>query len=447
MNELAQAHTFFDTLRKQGDQRFSQLQRTIASWQLDHPAFYQRLHDWFSLFEAADRELALRLLLGLDYYSESRLEAEFKLRMDQLSLKDIHLTGPHQNAQVVLPDNKVDSAYRHGWLISKLEDIPGKQVVDLATLDSDHNPFLVFINDTHGSGKQFLTGVWPKLEAQGIAPGRVVIVAIAIAQAAHALFRAKGFVVIPDDDAQNAHQFFNPADIDRLRALGQRLEPERPLGFGDTALLLAYHFQCPNNTLPLIWSHGNERFRWNPLFAYRQKTRATAGSPQPPQAPTPARAADDAPKPADTAHAQPPVSVGERGIYVGGSVHGDMNTGTKVNTAGGAYFGGNVTAGGDVVGRDKTTHYHAPADLDALFAPLRAVLAPHPQALPQVAELQAETAKAGLADDNRLAGLVEVLALAAPGAGGELAKLFAQPSVQGVAGPVTRYVLSKLKTD
>jgi hypothetical protein len=276
MNELAQAHTYFDKLRRNNDARFYNLEcRIKKDWKLDNSDFYQLLCNWFSLFQVADRELALRLLLELDYYDESRLENEFKLRLQSLEYMDVHLNGPYQNALVVMPDNKVDSAYRHSWLISKLKGINGKQMVDIDTLTPEliDNRYLVFINDTHGSGNQFLQVIWSKLESKGVDPKKVVILAIAIANAAQKLFRNKGFVLIPDDDAKSAYQIFNREEMTHIEALCQKLEPTYPLGYGGTALLVAYHFQCPNNTLPLIWSSGNARFPWNPLFKYRQKTK------------------------------------------------------------------------------------------------------------------------------------------------------------------------------
>jgi hypothetical protein len=45
-------------------------------------------------------------------------------------------------------------------------------------------------------------------------------------------------------------------------------------------------------------------------------------------------------------------AVGKGGVYVGGNA-GNINTGTQISTGGGAYVRGNVTAGGDFVGRDK----------------------------------------------------------------------------------------------
>jgi hypothetical protein len=54
------------------------------------------------------------------------------------------------------------------------------------------------------------------------------------------------------------------------------------MGYGGAALLTAYYFQCPNNTLPIIWADGeNNRtndhaYKWSPLFPYLPKKPISA---------------------------------------------------------------------------------------------------------------------------------------------------------------------------
>jgi hypothetical protein len=76
-------------------------------------------------------------------------------------------------------------------------------------------------------------------------------------------------------------------------------------------------------------------------------------------------------------------------VLVGGTNIGNVNTGTQIsgdfmrgdkvlrskigsqiNTGGGAYFGGKVSAGGDVIGRDQTiTRGVSLGDLELLLRP------------------------------------------------------------------------------
>ena len=189
-------------------------------------------------------------------------------------------------------------------------------------------------------------------------------------------------------------------------------------------------------------------------------------------------------------------AVGAGGVYVGGKNTGGINTGTQIggdlvygdkvggskigsqtNTGGAAYIGGNVTAGGHVAGRDMAVHGDqittgdvsgtgiaigrsaqanvtqgvSPRDLEPLFATLLAAVAQHAPAdkqaaaVQQVQELKAEVAKGKQAEDGKIAKIVEGLVGLVPKAVGAIVSTFATPILGGIAGPVTKYVLEKLK--
>ena len=103
--------------------------------------------------------------------------------------------------------------------------------------------------------------------------------------------------------------------------------------------------------------------------------------------------------------------------------------------------------------RSKTTSGASPRDLKALFDELRKVVeaqAPPGQqgrAVQQVKELEAEAAKGKQPDDSRLAKLIEGLVGLVPGAVSAIASAFATPVLGSIAGPVTKFVLDKLKPD
>ncbi|MGB7991978.1 MAG: hypothetical protein WCF44_21450 [Candidatus Methylophosphatis roskildensis] len=173
------------------------------------------------------------------------------------------------------------------------------------------------------------------------------------------------------------------------------------------------------------------------------------------------------------------IVVGAGGVQIGGNNTGSINTGTQIDTGGGSYVGGNVTAGGDFVGRDRVVHGdqistgdisgtgHAigrgaqasvsqgisPRELEPLFAALLAVVAQNAPAgrqdaaLRQVQELKAEAAKGKQAEDGKLGRLIEGLVDLVPAAVGTVVSTFATPILGGIAGPLTKHVLDKLKTD
>ncbi|MFA7335018.1 MAG: hypothetical protein WC130_12105 [Kiritimatiellia bacterium] len=144
--------------------------------------------------------------------------------------------------------------------------------------------------------------------------------------------------------------------------------------------------------------------------------------------------------------APPAPTLGAGGVYVGAANTGAINTGVQIN--------GNVQVGGDFIGRDKITYGATPRDLEALFAPLLAAIVQHTRtdiqaaaAAQQAVELQAEIAKGGQAEDGKLAKIIEKLTDLAPGAVGALISLFAAPLLEGIKGPVTKYVLDKLTSN
>lgn len=147
-------------------------------------------------------------------------------------------------------------------------------------------------------------------------------------------------------------------------------------------------------------------------------------------------------------------AVGAGGVNIGGRNTGNINTGTqtRIDTGGGAYVGGGVdTDGGDFVGRDKITHGLSPRDLEPLFAPLLTAIAKQAPAdkqaaaVQQVEELKAEIAKGEQADDSKVGKIVDGLVAMVPGAVGSIVSMFATPLLGGIAGPVTKFVLGKLK--
>ena len=102
--------------------------------------------------------------------------------------------------------------------------------------------------------------------------------------------------------------------------------------------------------------------------------------------------------------------------------------------------------GGDIVGRDKITGALSKAEIDDALRPLAEAIgsAPaerRPKAEEKLAALKQETAKGKAANDSVVAKLVDGL----PGAASTVVSAFATPIQSGIAGPVTQFVLDKLR--
>ena len=64
----------------------------------------------------------------------------------------------------------------------------------------------------------------------------------------------------------------HPADIEKAfaegmsREYGLALVPSHPLGYDDCQLLIAFHHNTPDNTLPIIWYDEPSGVPWTPVF-------------------------------------------------------------------------------------------------------------------------------------------------------------------------------------
>ena len=125
---------------------------------------------------------------------------------------------------------------------------------------------------------------------------------------------------------------------------------------------------------------------------------------------------------------------------------------SQVETSGGAYIGGNVTAGGNVVGRDQGPVAVAGAqEPTSLCVPLLTIVAreapprTQAQAVRQVLDLQARLSNRDATEDAEIARLVDGLITTVPSAAAAVVDLFATPDLRDRIGPVTRCVLERLR--
>lgn len=63
----------------------------------------------------------------------------------------------------------------------------------------------------------------------------------------------------PDESERNRAK-------DLIQRLGLQADKNRPLGYQDSAMLVVFNRNCPNNTLPILHSRGRGNSAWKPLF-------------------------------------------------------------------------------------------------------------------------------------------------------------------------------------
>jgi hypothetical protein len=73
-------------------------------------------------------------------------------------------------------------------------------------------------------------------------------------------------------DSESRYFVNSPAEIDKnfasalSLAYGQHLYSSNPFGHSDCQLLIGFHHNVPNNTLPIFWADGVAGFHWSPIF-------------------------------------------------------------------------------------------------------------------------------------------------------------------------------------
>jgi hypothetical protein len=128
-----------------------------------------------------------------------------------------------------------------------------------------------------------------------------------------------------------------------------------------------------------------------------------------------------------------------------------MSERTPQGQSGGVSISGSVgSVGGDIVGRDKIVGVASAAALDDVFRPvLEAIRAAPPQvqseAEAKLAAVKQEAAKGKNVDDGVMAKLLDGLVGLVPAAAAAVGSAFATPILGGLVGPVTSFVLDKLR--
>jgi hypothetical protein len=144
---------------------------------------------------------------------------------------------------------------------------------------------LVFIDDFCGSGQQGIEySNGPLQDLKSVAPNVTVAYHVLFATSegmeklrSQTLFRSVECVYELDDSfkcfSTKSRHFSTAEDgIDRgfveqmCQEYGTLLRPDCPLGYGACQLLLGFHHNTPDNTLPIIWYDEPGGFAWSPIF-------------------------------------------------------------------------------------------------------------------------------------------------------------------------------------
>ncbi|MFA6981294.1 MAG: hypothetical protein WC209_18350 [Ignavibacteriaceae bacterium] len=251
----------------------------LRAWGLQQDSFYQKLDKWFQNFHCdTDKRLAQKLLLNFDYFNSQTVDEKIKQLFKPVKDYLVANNKSELDLLVVIPNEKGDSATRNSYDLIKQWNLAQRQIFEIKNFRQQYleDKVAIFFNDTHGSGDQILNDIIPKIRDIHC---KMFILCLTITTEALRKFNDQNLelTIIPNKASKNVSSIFTELEIDRLKELGRLVYPKHPLGYGGVALLTAYYYQCPNNTLPIVWANGinnvvkGQSYPWNPLFEYRPK--------------------------------------------------------------------------------------------------------------------------------------------------------------------------------
>ncbi len=159
--------------------------------------------------------------------------------------------------------------------------------LNLKSYDIDH---YVFIDDFCGSGSQAVSYSQDLVEQiKDLNPAATVDYLVLIGNGSgleyvreNSEFDQVSSIYELDESFQcfhaTARQYLNPLDgvsVSKAKRMalkyGVLVNPDDPLGFDNGELLIGFHHNTPDNTLPIIWASQKDFEGWSPIFKRYQK--------------------------------------------------------------------------------------------------------------------------------------------------------------------------------
>jgi len=259
---------------------------------------------WLEQFgSGANQRLMYRLLLSMTVYDESTVRAKMKEALQIVTTGLRTKISPRQRVRRDIAVSYLETSqsksgpsycrlFRDQNKMSTdsfmtLEQIRRKvNAINIGRVATAGETFqrLVLLDDFAGTGGSLVSGlesaseILRLVEKAGIG---IVLIVVAGFDSAYdsivACIESIGVNVsvhfcdqYGDEDrafSSESKMFLNESERTEARnvaeSFGLRLEQKHPLGYGGTEALVAFYESCPNNTLPILWSHNN---KWRPLF-------------------------------------------------------------------------------------------------------------------------------------------------------------------------------------
>jgi tetratricopeptide (TPR) repeat protein len=277
-------YTYIDGFIKQLDEtELHKIKEKLNGWGLNNEKFQEKLDDWFSNFDTMkDKKLAYKIFNNIEYINSEQFSKRIQRIGDSIKREVIAESLDIKDIILITPEGEADSADRHAYDVTKAWGIQKEQVCSIDKVDNiiKESSILIAFNDTHGSGNQFINEMWIILQKYS-SKNTIFVTGITITEKALNNFKKKlgGARVIPEVHVMDVQSKFTPKEYKRIEELGKKVYSKHPMGYSGTELLVAYYFQCPNNTFPIVWANGinnkidGHAYPWHPLFEYKPKKK------------------------------------------------------------------------------------------------------------------------------------------------------------------------------
>jgi len=248
-----------------------------GKWEIPQEVFDPLFRNWLSNFGSEiEKEIALSIINKFKYYGVISFDKAIDDLKNKYSVFLADNNSDIHNSLLLVDKGQADSSHKLAYDVVKKFGILRSNVIPInqvGTLYTESRDCFLF-NDTHGTGNQIIRTILQVLE--GFKFKSVTILCISISKTAIDRIKNKypNINIIFDTIAPTIFDFFDDVEIEIIERLGAAINPKNPIGYGDLGLLLAYYYQCPNNTIPIIWKASKKIPKWNALFVYKSKKKA-----------------------------------------------------------------------------------------------------------------------------------------------------------------------------
>ena len=237
----------------------------------------EEIESWLLMFDDHERDVALKLLGNTKYYGQRQIDKRLKVLHGKFLRTIAHrprdvwffgVGGPSKSGQMLL--------YRYRAVNGLSEDY-FKPLSMLPAFAAKGIRALAFVDDFMGTGNQLIEFWHEELSNRhGIERAELYCLVLFAFESAVESVRAQSpFDVVCVELLDERDRVFSrectifSTEEERIRAEeicrqhGEVLWPECPLGYDDSQALIAFDYQTPNNSLPILWSNAKN---WIPIF-------------------------------------------------------------------------------------------------------------------------------------------------------------------------------------